>query len=43
MSDPSKYGMVTPTLTVTLLGKDGKEIATIHTSILEVTVTPKLL
>jgi len=39
MSDPSHYGMVKPTVTVGLFGKDGKAIGAIHASILEVTVT----
>ncbi len=38
MSDPSKYGMVNPTVTVTLFGKDGKTIAALHASVLQVTV-----
>jgi hypothetical protein len=39
MGDPSHYGMVKPTLSVALFGKDGKAIGTIHASILQVTVT----
>jgi len=39
MSDPNKYGMVKPTVTITLSGKDGKTIATLYASILQVTVT----
>jgi hypothetical protein len=40
MSDPSRFGMVKPTVTVALFGTDGKSIGAIHASILEVTVTP---
>ena len=39
MSDPNKYGMMKPTVTVALFGKDGKPIATVRASVLQVTVT----
>ncbi|HLW69462.1 MAG TPA: DUF4340 domain-containing protein [Candidatus Binataceae bacterium] len=39
MTDPKHFGMVTPTLTITLTGKDGKELGVLHASTLEITQT----
>jgi hypothetical protein len=41
MSDPKRFGMVSPTLTITLTGKDGKELGELRGSMLEVTTTPQ--
>lgn len=41
MSDPNRYGMTKPTLTVAIYGKDGKEIGIVRLSSLEATFTPK--
>ncbi|MGH7878597.1 MAG: DUF4340 domain-containing protein, partial [Candidatus Binataceae bacterium] len=41
MSDPRHFGMVTPTLTITLAGKDGKELGVLRASMLEITQKPK--
>ena len=40
MSDPSHYGMVTPTVTVTVKDSKGESLGELRASILEVTVTP---
>jgi hypothetical protein len=40
MTDPKRYGMVTPTIKVTLAEQDGKPIGEIRASTLEVTVKP---
>jgi hypothetical protein len=41
MSDPKRFGMVSPTLTITLTGKDGQELGELRGSMLEVTTTPQ--
>jgi len=37
MTDPKQFGMVTPTLTITLADKDGKELGALRASMLEIT------
>ncbi|HKV55070.1 MAG TPA: DUF4340 domain-containing protein [Candidatus Binataceae bacterium] len=41
MTDPQRYGMVNPTLTIAVTGKDGKEIGTLRLSMLQATYKPK--
>jgi hypothetical protein len=40
MSDPKRFGMVSPTFTLTLFAKDGKELGALHGSMLEITAPP---
>jgi uncharacterized protein DUF4340 len=40
MTHPDHYGMVKPTLTLTAYSKDGKELGTLHVSIVEVILKP---
>lgn len=37
MTDPKRYGMVKPTVTIRMFAKDGKPIGTVRTSLLEMT------
>jgi hypothetical protein len=41
MPDPSRYGMVKPTVAITLYGANGKEIEALRTSILQTTTKPQ--
>jgi hypothetical protein len=41
MTNPERYGMVKPTLTLTAYSKDGKELGLLRVSRMEITITPK--
>ncbi len=41
MNDPSRYGMMKPTVTITLYGGNGRKIDALRTSILQTTIKPQ--